>query len=369
MNKILTTSIIHPSSTHKTKGLSLVELMVALLISTVLLGGAISLMINSKRTYRTSDDLARLQENLRIASELMTYDFRMAGFFGCSDPDDPTASNNQLNITTGDLYDTGNAIEGIESSVAANWFPSNNSTLVSSINAATDAITIRAAATSGSSYALSADMSTSSDTITITNPGGDIIAAGSLMVIHDCSSSDIFQVTTFNNTTDTIAHVVDPNFAPGNASAALSKIYTTSASVTPLNNIRYYIDNLPGPNGGPALFRQVFQPVPDGLGSTGVISNQALVEGIQNLQLLYGLDTGNDNIPDSYVEADNVGATNWDNVIAVRFGLLGRTIDEYDADADTSTYDVNGTDITATGDRRIRRVLTNTVFLRNMAKR
>lgn len=62
------------------RGLSLVELMVALVISLFLTAGVIQLFIGSKQTYRFHDALSRLQENGRLALDTMAADIRMAGF-------------------------------------------------------------------------------------------------------------------------------------------------------------------------------------------------------------------------------------------------------------------------------------------------
>lgn len=62
------------------KGLTLIEIMVAITISLALLAGVIQIMIGNKVTYRTLDSLSRLQENSRAATEILLRDIRMAGF-------------------------------------------------------------------------------------------------------------------------------------------------------------------------------------------------------------------------------------------------------------------------------------------------
>ena len=120
--------------------------------------------------------------------------------------------------------------------------------------------------------------------------------------------------------------------------------------------IRYFIGT---GTKGPSLFRQVFN------GAT--VATQELVEGIENMQILYGIDTDSSGVPNSFVDAENV--PDWDNVLSVRFGLLGRTIDPYSSVQEHSgpaSYDVNGTVIVDPADRRSRRVAASTVLLRNL---
>jgi type IV pilus assembly protein PilW len=64
-------------------GLTLIEIMIALLIGAFLLGGVLQIFLGSKQTYRMQDNLAKLQENGRFAMEFLAKDIRMAGYWGC----------------------------------------------------------------------------------------------------------------------------------------------------------------------------------------------------------------------------------------------------------------------------------------------
>ena len=80
---------IHPSKTsaptsRNQRGLTLVELMIAMLLGLFLLGGLLQIFISSKQTNRMQEGLSRLQENGRFAMDFMTRDIRLAGFMGCS---------------------------------------------------------------------------------------------------------------------------------------------------------------------------------------------------------------------------------------------------------------------------------------------
>jgi type IV pilus assembly protein PilW len=57
--------------------------MVAMLIALLLSAAAISLFISNKRVYGATEDVGRLQENARVAFELMTRDIREAGGNPC----------------------------------------------------------------------------------------------------------------------------------------------------------------------------------------------------------------------------------------------------------------------------------------------
>lgn len=70
-------------------GFSLVELMVALTISLILLLGAFDLFQRTSQADRTGTELARLQENGRVALDIFGADARRAGYQGCSSADSP----------------------------------------------------------------------------------------------------------------------------------------------------------------------------------------------------------------------------------------------------------------------------------------
>ena len=106
-------------------GLSLIELLVAVALGGILMGGAISLFVNNRATYEITNDMARLQENARFALQIMTEDIRMAGYIGCVN--DFTKVNDNVTpvvsgISEGDLGSFAHAIEAFESS-EAQWLP------------------------------------------------------------------------------------------------------------------------------------------------------------------------------------------------------------------------------------------------------
>jgi type IV pilus assembly protein PilW len=100
--------------------------------------------------------------------------------------------------------------------------------------------------------------------------------------------------------------------------------------------------------------------------------NNDLIEGIENMQILYGVDTDSDGTPNYYESADNVNATNMDKVVSIRISLLAVTLDN-NLTTEPQPYTYNGVtttppDITTAPlvkDLKIRRVFTSTIALRN----
>lgn len=98
-------------------GLSLVELMISMVLGLIVMGAAFAVFMSNQATFRTSEGLGRIQENARVAFELMARDIRAAGGSACSSASmvedtgarslefrgSPVAGNaNQLIVRSGD---------------------------------------------------------------------------------------------------------------------------------------------------------------------------------------------------------------------------------------------------------------------------
>lgn len=73
----------------KQLGLSLIELMVAILLSSLLLLGVIQMFSNTSASDKANTALARLQESGRVALEIIKQDLRRTGYLGCANPLSP----------------------------------------------------------------------------------------------------------------------------------------------------------------------------------------------------------------------------------------------------------------------------------------
>ncbi len=74
-------------------GFSLVEILVAMVLSAVLVGGVIQMYLSSKESYRLQNEMARMQENQRLALAFLQRDIRKAGYFVDDDPTNPNANH------------------------------------------------------------------------------------------------------------------------------------------------------------------------------------------------------------------------------------------------------------------------------------
>lgn len=333
-------------------GLSLIEIMIALLIGAFLIGGVLQIFIGSKQTYRMQEGLSRLQENGRFALDFLARDIRMAGFLGCSSQATPTNKLNTSVLGTPNyfLYNSfDKAIEGFEASSPTAWTPSINAAITSPLGDS-DVITIRRADDQGftvtahdantSALTLDANATTaklqSARFLTSASPPANHCA---IAAISDCFTTAIFQVSAVTGNVlyhNTGATVVTGGAAcvPDNLTNDLGRTYV-NGQIYPINTISFFVRE--NPSNQPSLYRRV--------GSDGA---EELVEGIEDMQILYGVDTDSDKTANYYVPADP--ALNWSNVVSVRITLTVRTIDG---------------NLTTTGDGRIRRNFTSTIALRN----
>ncbi|MBN1238035.1 MAG: PilW family protein [Gammaproteobacteria bacterium] len=365
----------HRGIFRQQRGVTLVELMVALVLGLVLTGGAIQIFVGNRTTYAFNEGLSRLQENGRFAVDTLNYRVRMAGYFGCLP--DITVYNN-LNNNTALAFDFDNGLQGFEAAgtspgqtfAAASSDPANGGTFAPVLPAGisgnvipgSDVIVIRNV--SASSHALVSPYNDSAQIFADAEPTDYI--EGEIGIVSDCQKASVFQITNIDNNTGSGAFGVNmthsmATFTPGNSTPNWdsSQEYGAGAELLRAETWIYYVGATA--DGPPALFQQRLQL--DAGTSTVALVAEELVEAVDTMQLLYGIDADGDNDLDNYVTANNV--TDWTEVLTVRVGLLMRSPDEYGSEIDTQEYDVNGTTFDPVDDRRVRQVFTTTIALRN----
>jgi len=86
------TTPMHNPVARFARGLSLIELMVALVIGALLIAGAVTVFLQSRNTYRANDTVSRMQEVARYALDVIAPDVRQAGFLGLTNRPMSTSS-------------------------------------------------------------------------------------------------------------------------------------------------------------------------------------------------------------------------------------------------------------------------------------
>ena len=344
----------HPS--HKAqRGLSLIELMVALTISVILSLGVFEIFSGSKQSYQIQEDLSRLQENARFAIDMMTRDIRMAGYTGCFDATSNPIEN-ILNDQTNYGWDLSNLVQGYNAG-ASSWTPTLNAAIAGTVLTGTDVIEIRKMSSDGIS--LVPPFSDSAQLFV--DPAGNIFVEGQILMVTDCVNASIFQISNIQTTAfgENIVHSASGTITPGNSTPLLANSYGADATVATLDTSVYYF--AVNDDGNRSLFREALAL--DTATNTVSLQPQELVEGVENLQLLYGEDTDADGDANRYLSADSV--TDMNSVVSVRIALLLQTLDEISLETDTSQYALLDENYDPADDRRLRRTFTTTIRIRN----
>jgi prepilin-type N-terminal cleavage/methylation domain-containing protein len=79
-------------SSHQ-RGITLLELLVALVIFGIVAGGSYRFFVGQSKAYAVQDQVVEIQQNMRTGMEVLLRDLRMAGF----DSDSPTSKINIAN--------------------------------------------------------------------------------------------------------------------------------------------------------------------------------------------------------------------------------------------------------------------------------
>lgn len=333
------------------RGFSLVELMVALVLGLVIGAAVIQMFLASKTTYRLQDAMARVQENGRFAVNFLAGDIRMAGFMGCgnlneikinviADPP-PISATNPL----------GQVIGGTDNVADSNAW---------SAVAGTDVLSIRRASNAG--VRLVGNMATDNANIQIANNTMGLVA-GDALFLSDCLSADIFRATNVSvgGAHTTVAHASSVNTSP-----KLSKAYGADAELLVFESINYFIRDTGRDTASGAPIHALMIERRFANRSDTSANPVELVEGVQDMQLEYGVATGSTMIANVYRTANEV--TDWSRVVSVRFSLLLQSTEgnvvASGAAAQALTF--NGSAVPADG--RLRQVFGSAVAIRNRVR-
>ena len=188
--------------------------------------------------------------------------------------------------------------------------------------------------------------------------------ANSHGLIASCTQARVFQVS-----------AITAGVAPAASTLTLASMATDPQYVTagtevfPMQTIVYYVKKSSSGT-TTSLYRRIFDgDRKDASGTAAQGQEQELIEGVENLQVKYGVELAAtpNGIVANYVTANAV--TDWSLVVAVRMGLVIRSTIPVEADVSVAAAasSVNGVAVTypTTGSKYDRRVFTTTVAVRN----
>lgn len=320
-------------------GLSIVELMVSIALGLLILAGVITIFANNSRTRGEIEKTSRQIENGRYAIQLITEDLQMSGYLGeLVPPTSPTPQ--QYNFATnawGALAALPDPcavdLPTLRSAMAMHiqGYDNNSGALgcIPDVRPGTDVLVVRRASTCSSANPLDANC--------------DAVVAGlPYLQVSGCGTDAAIAGM------DTVA-----------ASLTLRRVDCVNpASIRRYQTHIYFIaNNNIGGDGIPTLKRWEL--------GTGIVP---LVEGIENLQIEYGVDASGDSIPDAYTSSPATIKDWWDTM-AVRIGLLARNEGISSDYTDTKSYVLAGTVYGPYNDNYRRHAYTSVVKLSNPSGR
>jgi type IV pilus assembly protein PilW len=312
--------VLDNTPASRQRGVTLIELMVALLIGSILLIGAISVFSSSRQTFRTSEIIARLQENARFALDTIEPDIRQAAYWGLANG----YTLIEGTATAGDSIPTGMEVtDDCEQNFSLD--------LMDAVNGGNDAFPYAGCPLFGAAVP-------NTDALVVRHASRNIevgLTAGRLHI-----QSDREKIRVFNGTLGAI---------PADFDALTSETRNLVVNT-------YYLDQDSVLGDGIPSLRRI------GLIAGPSMRNEEIIPYVQDFQVQLGADTTGDGAANMYVNPGNVpeGAV----IVAVRVWLLFRA-DQIDSSyVNSHTYEYAGK-ARAFGDNFHRLLVSKTIQLRN----
>lgn len=363
----------YPNQTRQS-GFSLIELMIASTLGLLILTTMISVFVSTSQTRNEVDKSNRQIENGRFAVEMLREDIQLAAFYGdylptstvtWTVPDPCTLIVNDMGFTTG------NVPVGIQGYADAITEPA----CVTNRKAGTDILVIRRVSTK--MLRIDADDNGTRDANTTNEDGSAGISVVDLGKGHYFQVSNCSDIPTENSyvmSKDPTAfglHGVKPVGTPASCmNGGLSPVRQYLVRI-------YYVatcNNCSPSDGIPTLKMVELKPdtaicATTGTAACGSMETVSIAEGVENLQLEYGIDTTNDGTPDSYSTAP--AAADWKNALSVKIFLLARNTETTADYTDTKTYSLasDGTTLAVFNDHYKRHVYAATARAVNIGNR
>ncbi len=358
----------HP---NRQRGVTLIELMVALVMGLVLLAGVAAIFVANKESFRVQEGLARSQEGGRFAILMIERELRSAGYRGCTSMRSKEAITNAVTDLGTSQFGKFDRPVIAFSSDGSTWTPALDtefSKLTYKPIGNSDVLLIR----SPTSYenGVSTHQTRTADLVVT---GNTSLTAGRIAMVSDCRTAAVFRVTGVSSSgsgtgaTSTISHGgkdLGSRFSNDETGTKGS-----AAEVQPMRAVAYYVAPSGAIPGRMSLWRWEGSPA----------APEEVVEGVEQLLVRFGMDDTGQPPPARvrrYLAPASIAASldtvngDWDLIQSVRVTLVVSSNEErLTPEAAGVAIDVNldgdKTDAGETESTRLRQVYTTTVAVRN----
>lgn len=313
------------------KGFTMVELMISLAVGLVLFAGVLSIFVGMRTTTAETSTFGELQENGRFAISLLTDDLLKQDFWG-----DYVGRLSRNNLTLVPAAPQGTDCVG--GGVNNGTFPN----AVGNFRAIWGQTLVGTAVNPLGCFPAGTRTGNNSDVIQLKRVIGNPIAA---------PVAGNFYLTT-NVETGGISNGVQAVPVIPNARTWLYQ-----------HHIYYVREEAVGTDWVPVLMQGRLANLTMGF--------NAVVDGIEVIRFMYGIDTNGDGVINSYIPADSMNDNLWDNagsarILAVKVYVLARSILRDRDYINTNTYQIGDMRFTPPVNDNYRRLLfSSTVTLYN----
>lgn len=313
-------------------GFSLIELMIAMVLGIILTAGVVTLFVHSRQSFSQDENVARMQDEGRYALQEIARDLQMAGYVG--EPLLPVAIS--LDPTLAIDEDCGDPAQ-------ANWIYNLTDEATGDINTLTSVDNADGGAAAAAFSCIDAG-----EIIAETDVVGVKRVAGNALPPANVEAGNVYlrsnnSLGVFYQDPPSVASVP----APFSDWEYRPRIYF----------IRNY-SNVAG-DGIPSLCRKVLVG-----GGTPTMTTECIAQGIEDLQVEYGLDTNGDGSANLYLTDPTLAELQ--QAVSARVYLRARTLVEDRRYTDNRTYTVSNAPAVTPADNFHRRVYSTTVTIHNL---
>ncbi|MFC0351907.1 PilW family protein [Undibacterium danionis] len=306
----------------RSDGRSLVEVMISLTIGLMIVLALTSLFAVNRQTYRATDDKSRLDDEGRLALNLIAHHVRMAGY-----------GNLLLTIESGVREKSADNLTSVNETYPTLYTDFSNSE-GKSVNA-------------------------------IQGCAGGFLDPSSTVSPIPCAAgvgADAFRVS---YVVDRDSANTTAGFVPTDCLGAALVIRSTPAEgKKPAGGDKYVVDNrffVRMNNGVPELYCQGNGNTPEGAPNL-VNPPQPVAENVEQMRVVYGIANNDGQTIDRYIPANSV--TDWNSVVSLKICLVMRSTNDKVAMEKQTYRDCNDTLVTAV-DNRLRGVFSTTISIRS----
>ena len=329
----------------RSRGFSLIELMVAMVLGLILSAGIFTVFNGNKQSADLNATMADMQESARFALNQLSSDIRMAGYQGCKDINRGGPNILARGAPTTNLEQTatvGSLVIG-----PTNWTPAppgGTLGLVSNSIADTHALTLQFG--SNATFPLTQNVGGAVPSRTASIPVDTTagvssepfnIQTGEFALISNCTGSDLIKVSGVSAT----GFVTHTNASNTSNSLSFDFLADRNTKFMRFNSNRYYVGDTGTVGSDGTMITGLYQQkLPYEAGNPPVL----MISGVENMRIVFGVRTGTDSF--SYLEP-NSPDLNPEDIETIKIGLLMVSEDPVFYQIDERTYTLAGQAITA----------------------